>query len=100
MVRQTSIDVYHDTVEQRGTQAQVIYDFLNENNRGMPDYHNFTLKEISRFIGIEINAVSGRVNELKKQGLITECPKRPCSITKRLVTPVKIWGFHGTTTTT
>ena len=91
MVRQTSIDAYHDTVEQRGTQAEVIYDFLFENNRGMPFYNNFTLKEISRFIGLEINAVSGRVNDLKKQGLITECPKRPCTITKRLVTPVKVW---------
>ena len=48
----------------------------------------FSLKEISRQTGFEINAVSGRVNELKKDDLVKECTKRRCRITGRLITPV------------
>ena len=47
-----------------------------------------SLKEIARQTRIEINAVSGRVNDLKKDGSIEECSKRKCRITRRLVTPV------------
>ena len=47
-----------------------------------------SLKEIVRQTGFEINAVSGRVNDLKKDGSIEECTKRKCRITGRLVTPV------------
>jgi len=47
-----------------------------------------SLKEISRDTGIEINAVSGRVNELRKRGYLTNAPRRKCSITGRLITPV------------
>ena len=47
-----------------------------------------SLKEIVRQTGYEINAVSGRVNDLKKDGSIEECIKRKCRITGRLVTPV------------
>tara|TARA_R110000824_G_scaffold87475_2_gene215636 strand:- start:1939 stop:2247 length:309 start_codon:yes stop_codon:yes gene_type:complete len=47
-----------------------------------------TLRELTRTTGFDINAVSGRVNELKKKGDIEECSKRRCRITGRLVTPV------------
>ena len=47
-----------------------------------------SLNEIVRQTGFEINAVSGRVNALKKDGSIEECTKRKCRITGRLVTPV------------
>ena len=47
-----------------------------------------SLKEIVKQTGYEINAVSGRVNDLKKVGSIEECTKRKCRITGRLVTPV------------
>lgn len=47
-----------------------------------------SLKEISQKTGIEINAVSGRVNELKKKGMLSPAPKRKCTITGRLITPV------------
>ena len=47
-----------------------------------------TLREIQKFTLIDINAVSGRCNELKKAGTLYEHPKRKCTITGRLVTPV------------
>ena len=49
-----------------------------------------SLKELSRQTGLEINAVAGRVNELKKEEFIKECNKRKCRITGRLITPVTI----------
>lgn len=50
---------------------------------------DLTLKEISRLTGLEINAVSGRVNGMKKDGLVSEAPKRQCRVTGRWVTPVE-----------
>ena len=47
-----------------------------------------TLREIQEFTLIDINAVSGRCNELKRAGTLYEHPKRKCTITGRLVTPV------------
>ena len=52
--------------------------------------YGVTLKELSRESGLEINAVSGRINDLKKEGMIAECSKRKCSITNRTVIPVTI----------
>lgn len=49
---------------------------------------DMTLKEISRLTGLEINAVSGRVNGLKKSGKVKEAQKRKCRVTNRFVTPV------------
>ena len=49
-----------------------------------------SLKEIVRQTGYEINAVAGRVNELKKEDYIKECAKRKCRITGRLITPVTV----------
>jgi len=50
---------------------------------------DLTLKEISRLTGLEINAVSGRVNGMKRNGLVSEAPKRQCRVTGRWVTPVE-----------
>lgn len=51
-----------------------------------------SLKEISKKTGIEINAVSGRVHELKNKGVLEVLEKRKCTITGRLVSPVIITG--------
>ena len=66
-----------------------IYDLIDYNTKHNKSY-GMTLKEISRKANLEINAVSGRVNDLKKEGLLSECSKRKCSITNRTVTPVTI----------
>lgn len=49
-----------------------------------------TLKEISRGTGIEINAVSGRVNWLKNEdrAFLIESTPRKCTVTGRVVTPL------------
>jgi len=47
-----------------------------------------SLREIQGFTGIDINAVSGRCNELKKDSKLYEYPRRKCSITGRLVVPL------------
>ena len=44
--------------------------------------------EIAELTGFRINAVSGRVNDLKKDGVIETFNKVKCSITKRLVNTV------------
>ena len=53
---------------------------------GSPD--PMSLREIAHITGFDINAVSGRVNGLKKKRLLFEADKRPCSITKRRIVPV------------
>ena len=56
--------------------------FLNPVKRGI------SLREISLRTGIDINAVSGRVNDLKKDGKLQTTVKRKCTITDRLIAPV------------
>ena len=92
MVKPTSAIAYHWITDSgiRGGQKRQILEFLIE-NRSDPltgKHWNFTLKEIARVLDIEINAISGRVNELKKSGAVVEDPRRRCSITGRMVTPV------------
>ena len=91
MTRTTSRMAYKE-INKDGTlrsQKDIIFSAINmvpitDRNFGI------TLKELSRQTGFEINAVAGRVNELKKEEFIKECNKRKCRITGRLITPVTI----------
>lgn len=49
-----------------------------------------TLQEICRNTGLQINAVSGRVNEMKNRAVpvLWELPKRICSVTGNQAHPV------------
>jgi len=82
-VRSTSKDAYADLREDGtlGKQERIILSFMKAG-------WNYSLQEISKGTDIAINAVSGRVNGLKKKQWITECDKRPCSITGRMITPL------------
>ena len=82
-MRKTSSQAYKELIEsgRQHTQCEVIMAFL-KNGGG------FTLKELSRNLNIEINAISGRVNDLKKAGKLVEYSKRKCTITQRTVIPV------------
>lgn len=52
---------------------------------------DYSLQEIARETGMPINVVSGRVNELKADRWLVEAlVKRKCSITGRLIQPVKL----------
>ena len=74
---------YYEIVEDGtvGKQAQLILDLLFKSSP-------LSLREIKDKTEIEINAVSGRVNDLKKRGKVIECEQRPCSISGRMITPV------------
>ena len=99
MIRSTSIESYY-FLKDNGTINKQEFEVLKYlTAMGTPQ----TLKEISRATGIEINAVSGRVNSLKKkdyqgQKIVIECDKRKCTISTMNVTPVKanhiIFGSH------
>jgi len=60
----------------------VVREHYNIHNEGI------SLREIASFTKFDINAVSGRVNDLKKDELLETTEKRRCSITKRLISPV------------
>ena len=91
MTRITSRMAYRE-INENGilrSQKDIIFSAINM----IPEHdRNFgiSLKEIARQTGFEINAVAGRVNELKKEEFVKECTKRKCRITGRLVTPVTI----------
>jgi hypothetical protein len=89
MIRSASTESYKK-IQDSGiglTQEKLILDFMDKFHTAPS---NWTLKELSRALRMEINAVSGRVNGLKKRGAVSECTKRPCRITGRLVTPVRV----------
>ena len=60
----------------------VIKEHYNIHNKGLSN------NDIMLLTGFTINAVSGRVNDLKKDGLLETDNKRKCSVTKRLISPV------------
>lgn len=47
-------------------------------------------REIADVVRLETSSVSGRVNELIKQGLIKEDTMRKCLISKKLVKPISL----------
>ena len=69
---------------QHKNQKDTIVDLLIYHPRGL------SLREICEKTGYEINAVSGRVNDLKKLNVLEELSKRKCSITKRTIIPVTV----------
>ena len=85
-VRLTSRIAYRDITESgnANTQRRVICEIIWEKGEAM------SLREISKATAYDINAVSGRVNDLKKSNMLHEHNKRKCSLTDRLITPVYI----------
>lgn len=56
----------------------------------LKDSKPMTLREIQQETGMDINAVSGRVNDMKRKGLLVGASKRDCRVTGRYVTPVGV----------
>jgi len=79
-----------------GAQHRLILDRMRASNAKFGP-HDFSLREIAANTRLEINAVSGRVHELKDLGELVECRKRPCRVTGRMVTPVALPGTVSTT---
>ena len=84
MNRHTSRIAYKNIIEEGKADSQQSYII-----RLLKHEAPLSRREISKATNIEIGSVSGRVNELKKEGRLKEDPKRKCNITGRLVTPVR-----------
>ena len=89
MVRTTSIIAYNDLKSsgKQPTQKQIILNTLRENKKPM------SLQEICDRTNFQINAVSGRVNDLKKSNQVVEARTRKCTITRKTITPVRALRF-------
>ena len=89
MVRNTSIIAYNDLKlsGKQPTQKQIILDALRNNKEPM------SLQEICDRTNFQINAVSGRVNDLKKSNQVVEAHTRKCTITRKTITPVRALRF-------
>lgn len=72
-----------------GEQQKRIMRAIHESN-ARHGKHNHTLREICAMTGLPVNAVSGRVNELKKDphNLLKEDTPRQCRVTGHRATPV------------
>lgn len=84
-IRDASLEAYRELKDsgQLGKQERIICNALN----GNPP---MTLQEICKATGIQINAVAGRVNGLKKKRVLIETERRVCKISGRMVTPVRV----------
>ena len=85
-VRQSSIETYH-AIQRDGSltrQQAAIMDCIS-------DGRDYSLKELVRITGLEINVISARINELVSAKRLERNEKtRPCSITKRSIHPVRL----------
>jgi len=85
-VRDTSREAYGALVNSDGLghQQQKIFDYLAKTKRFK------TLRQIEQDTGIQINAVSGRVNWLKNNKYLFEGNRKKCPISGRTVIPVGV----------
>ena len=88
MVTQTSKQAYKEINEEGVSYTQkhnimkVVTEHYNIHSKGM------SLREICAITEYEINAVSGRVNDLKKDGKLTPFDKKKCPYSKRTVNAI------------
>ena len=93
MVRDTSRIAYNDLKatgkqpKQKDIILDIILNVLRDSTNPM------SLQEICNKTGFAINAVSGRVNDLKKANQVVEAEKRKCTVTCKTITPVTALRF-------
>ena len=82
LVTTTSREAYRDIHKtfKAKTHQMVIMDIFNGDTS-----RYLSAKEISRETGIEINSVTGRVNELMELGKLDSFGTKTCSVTRRRV---------------
>jgi len=90
LVRDTSLSAYDGLKSdgRAGAQEQRVLDAMQHGR-------DYSLQELARATGMPINAVSGRVNGLKKKGLVVEAPRRACSVTGNTIHPVRLPSLDG-----
>ena len=78
MVRETSINTYHDVIAEGlvGRRQRQVFEYLLKNP-------NKTDKELSVGLNIPINVITPRRGELVTFGMVEDCGIRPCGITSR-----------------
>ena len=88
----TTSKIAYKEINEVGTaktqREKILYVVKSHCNRVENLFNGISLREISSLTGFDINAVSGRVNGLKKDGFLKTVEKRKCSVTKKLVSPV------------
>ena len=87
-VREASRDAYTRLKASGKLQAQekLVYDLLNAKSS-----RDWTRQEISRELGLGINAVAGRVHALiNKKGMLRETKRRECKVTGESVMGVTV----------
>jgi len=88
-MKDTSLMAYNElkTSGKQPKQKDIILNVLKGCDKAL------SLQEICNKTGMAINAVSGRVNDLKKANQVVEATKRKCSVTCKTITPVKALRF-------
>jgi len=77
MIQDTSINAYNSIKSTLGLRQRVILDTINY----LKDPTN---DDISRYLGLPINTITPRTNELRKKGLVCDGGKRICTRTGRM----------------
>lgn len=83
-MRDTSLRAYQELHCSGVAQTQA-YKIL----RSMKKMKGYSLSELEKMTGFRINAVSGRVNELKGVNFLIEGKRRKCRVTGSEITPVR-----------
>jgi len=88
-MKDTSLMAYNElkTSGKQPKQKDIILNVLKGCDKAL------SLQEICNKTGMAINAVSGRVNDLKRANQVVEATKRKCSVTCKTITPVKALRF-------
>ena len=85
MNRITSRISYKDLIEsgKEGTQVKSILRLLSTGE-------SLSRREIADTCRLEVSAVAGRINELIKRDIVIEEAKRKCTISNKLIYPVRL----------
>ena len=82
-IQQTSLEAYRDIRKKLGQKQQEVYDGFLGNG-------SCTNLEISKMMGIPINCVTPRTNELYKMGKIVKDGKRTCNVSGKTAISWKV----------
>jgi len=82
MMMDTSLDAYQQIKKELGKRQRAVLDTINHIIHIKNTFP--TNLEISQFMGIPINSITPRTNELEKLGHITRYNKRLCKVSKRM----------------
>jgi len=75
-IQQTSLESFRDIKKELGKRQQCVFDGFISNG-------SCTNLELSRMLGLPINQITPRTNELVKMGLVVEDKKRSCDVSGR-----------------